>query len=69
MFRPPHLIDGPNSISSRIVSALGVGADRDTIHDILVTEEQLCTEEDFFLAFKVAEIRFADLEAAASTRR
>lgn len=64
-----NIIDGPNSLSNRIVRALNVGADRETLHDMIVVEDKAATEEEFFLAFATAEIRFADLEAAAPTRR
>jgi hypothetical protein len=60
-----NIIDGPNSLSNRIVRALNVGADRDTLHEILVVEEKVATEEEFFLAFVTAEIRFGDLEKSA----
>lgn len=64
-----NIVEGPDSLSNRIVRALNVGADRDTIHEMLVVEDKVATEEEFFLAFATAEIRFADLEAAASTKR
>jgi hypothetical protein len=62
-----NIIDGSNSLSSRIVKALNVGASREMLHEIVVDQDGV-SEEDFFLAFAAAEMLLADLEGAATVR-
>lgn len=65
----PDSTDSTLFLSFRLLRGLNVGADRDTLHDLVVTQDGV-SEEEFRLAFAAAELRKRWLEEAPpSTRR
>ena len=64
----PDSTDATLFLSFRLLRGLNVGADVDTLHDLVVTQDGV-SEEDFRLAFAAAQLRKRWLEEGPPTTR